>query len=149
MTPYVWLLAKCSHLLYISFILFFNTLVSSSCCSTCVSGNVRLCVYVWWQSVSSTQHGHPLAAAKVPDPIRESECLLIFWHWEGNRQSYSSNVQWLKGPQEEWVLTECHLQFTSYSSILQPPKASLLSFIGPKLQRWKHIPLGEHYKLHF
>lgn len=97
-----------------------------------VSGNVCLYVFVWWQSVSSTQHGHPRTAAEVFDPIRESECLLIFWHWEGNRQSYPSNVQWLRGLKKEWVLTECHLQFSSYSSLLQL-MAFLLAFILPKI----------------
>lgn len=109
MTPLVCLLAKCFYLVYILFIYLF--LIRSSLSCGCVWGK---CVSVFDDSVSSARRGHPLTAAEVSDPIRESERLLIFWHWEGNGQSYSSNVQWLGGPSEGLVLTECHLQFTSY-----------------------------------
>lgn len=108
-------------------ILFSNVLNTGSYCFTWVSGNVCLCFHMWWQGVSSTQHGHPLTVAGVFDPIIESECLLIFWHWEGNRQSYSSNVQWQRTAGgmgfdsalynslaipwyfNGWMLSRCHL----------------------------------------
>lgn len=83
-------------------------------CLTCVS-TARLCVCL---CVSLSQQ-------RSLTPSVKSACLLTFWHWERNKDTYQTSSDW----GDCWgkcALTCCHLQFTSNSSMPLQLSACLL-----------------------